>query len=58
MTRQLCGRCLHTRESHVETNGHLMYCSTCMKFCDKDEYLTDHKPSDIATIMRIGVLKQ
>lgn len=43
---ELCGKCLHERVLHTEHNGHFMYCSSCMKLCDKDEFQINHSPSN------------
>lgn len=44
---ELCGRCLHAKEAHEKHNGHFMYCASCMKLCDLEDYNTQHKPSGI-----------
>lgn len=41
----LCGDCLHSRDSHEKHNGHFMYCASCQKLCDLDEFYKVHKPS-------------
>lgn len=50
----LCGKCLHNKDAHIERNGHLMYCSKCMKLCDKEEYNMSLKPS--GTVVQDGVV--
>lgn len=55
---KLCGKCLHDIDCHTEHNGHFMYCGACQKLCDKDTFSEQYQPTDIATIMRIGAMKQ
>jgi hypothetical protein len=49
----MCGKCMHHKDAHVPDNGHLMYCSKCMKYCDVEEYNTPLKPS--GTVVQDGV---
>jgi len=54
----LCGKCLHSRESHHAVNGHLMYCVACQKHCDLEDYNVDYKPTNKEDVFRISALKQ
>lgn len=48
MSYELCGKCLHARSTHTTMDSpNFMYCGKCMRACDMDEYIINHKPSMI-----------
>jgi hypothetical protein len=51
---KLCGKCLHSVESHIAHNGHFMYCASCGKLCDNDEFAIQYKPS--GTVVQDGIV--
>ena len=55
MLASLCGKCLHSKLSHSEHNGHFMFCAPCQKLCEKDDYYQTYMPSDITIITKIQV---
>jgi len=58
MTYPICGNCLHSKNSHTAHNGKFMYCATCFKMCELDEYETILKPTDVQTVMEMSAKKQ
>lgn len=58
MVRELCGKCLHSKESHIDENGHLMKCPSCQKLCDLEEFNTTYKPTPIQEIIKIQLARE
>ena len=44
----LCGKCMHSSNSHEPHNGHFMHCAVCGKLCDKDEFAINHSSSKVS----------
>ena len=55
---ELCGKCMHSKESHIEHNGHFMYCGSCMSLCDKDEFSIKHKPTPLNEQVKLQLARE
>ena len=54
----ICGKCLHTRESHTDSGNNLMYCSACIKLCDKEEFNINHKPTSLDVLASMQIARE
>lgn len=55
---ELCGKCLHNKLAHTENNGHLMYCNSCQKLCDLEEFNITYKPTALQEVIRIQLARE
>lgn len=51
----ICGDCLHSVSSHEKHNGKYMYCASCFKLCEIEEFNKVNKPTDMSKVIEIQV---
>lgn len=56
----ICGECLHSTNSHTEYNGigKFMYCGSCMKLCEKEQFIIKNNPSSIDMLVKLQIARE
>lgn len=53
-TRNICGGCLHHKDCHALQEGWYR-CGCCGNLCEPDEYVTEHKPSNVVIMQNMRI---